>query len=36
MPRIACGLAGGKWALIEPPVVEALGDKGAQVTVYDR
>jgi O-acetyl-ADP-ribose deacetylase (regulator of RNase III) len=35
MPRIGCGLAGGRWDLIEPLVAEALCDKGVQVTVYD-
>ena len=33
MPRIGCGLAGGKWELIEPLIREALKD--VQVFVYD-
>jgi len=33
MPRIGCGLAGGKWELIEPLIAEALS--GVAVTVYD-
>ena len=33
MPRIGCGLAGGKWELIEPLIREALAD--VQVFVYD-
>jgi hypothetical protein len=32
LPRIPCWLAGGKWALFEPPVAEALCDKGLKVT----
>ena len=35
MPRIGCGLAGGKWERIEPIVVEALVAKGIETTVYD-
>jgi O-acetyl-ADP-ribose deacetylase (regulator of RNase III) len=35
MPRIGCGLAGGRWELIEPLVVEALCQAGIAVTVYD-
>lgn len=35
MPRIGCGLAGGKWELIESLVQEALCGKGVKVTVYD-
>ncbi|MFE2143803.1 macro domain-containing protein [Streptomyces sp. NPDC059456] len=35
MPRIGCGLAGGKWSRIEPLVTEALCAKGVAVTVYD-
>jgi O-acetyl-ADP-ribose deacetylase (regulator of RNase III) len=35
MPRIGCGLAGGKWELIEPIIVKTLCDKGVAVTVYD-
>ncbi len=33
MPRIGCGLAGGKWERIEPLIEEALGDH--RVLVYD-
>jgi len=36
MPRIGCGLAGGRWDLVEPLVVEELGDRGVEVVVYDR
>lgn len=35
MPRIGCGLAGGKWSRIEPLVMEQLCAKGVPVTVYD-
>jgi len=35
MPRIGCGLAGGKWKLVEPIIVDTLGKAGAAVTVYD-
>jgi O-acetyl-ADP-ribose deacetylase (regulator of RNase III) len=35
MPRIGCGLAGGKWERIEPLVQSALSDRGIPVTVYD-
>jgi O-acetyl-ADP-ribose deacetylase (regulator of RNase III) len=33
MPRIGCGLAGGKWERIEPIIKETLGE--FEVTVYD-
>ena len=33
MPRIGCGLAGGRWELIEPIIEETLA--GLSVTVYD-
>ncbi|MFD0268677.1 macro domain-containing protein [Streptomyces sp. NPDC127106] len=36
MPRIGCGLAGGKWSRVEPMVVQALSARGVAVTVYDR
>ncbi|MFB0628217.1 macro domain-containing protein [Streptomyces sp. AB3(2024)] len=36
MPRIGCGLAGGKWARIEPLITEALCARDVEVTVYDR
>ncbi|GAA3504837.1 macro domain-containing protein [Streptomyces prasinosporus] len=35
MPRIGCGLAGGKWSRIEPMVTERLVRRGIPVTVYD-
>ncbi|MEU2390989.1 macro domain-containing protein [Streptomyces sp. NPDC007369] len=36
MPRIGCGLAGGKWSRVEPLVTAALSARGVAVTVYDR
>ena len=35
MPRIGCGLAGGRWDRIEPLVDTALCQRGVPVTVYD-
>ncbi|KFF20410.1 macro domain-containing protein [Flavobacterium hydatis] len=35
MPRIGCGLAGGKWEEIEPIILETLSDNNIEVTVYD-
>ncbi|MFF9456804.1 macro domain-containing protein [Streptomyces flaveolus] len=35
MPRIGCGLAGGKWSRVEPLVTERLTRQGISVTVYD-
>jgi len=35
MPRIGCGLAGGRWEEIEPLVQRCLLDAGVAVTVYD-
>ena len=35
MPRIGCGLAGGRWEDIEPIIDEELVSKGIEVTVYD-
>ncbi|MGH2665522.1 macro domain-containing protein [Flavobacterium sp.] len=35
MPRIGCGLAGGKWENIEPIVQRTLSGKNIEVTVYD-
>ena len=35
MPRIGCGLAGGKWSEIEKIVNEELIAKGIEVYVYD-
>ncbi|AVZ76480.1 Appr-1-p processing protein [Streptomyces lunaelactis] len=35
MPRIGCGLAGGKWSRIEPLIVARLVAREIPVTVYD-
>lgn len=35
MPRIGCGLAGGRWELVEPLVLERLVGLGVRVVVYD-
>ncbi|MEW2246240.1 macro domain-containing protein [Streptomyces sp. NPDC006975] len=35
MPRIGCGLAGGRWSRIEPLITERLVWRGVPVTVYD-
>lgn len=35
MPRIGCGLAGGKWEVIEPLIVKTLADQDIPVVVYD-
>ena len=35
MPRIGCGLAGGKWEKIEPVIERTLGRAGVKVYVYD-
>ncbi|MGI5412774.1 macro domain-containing protein [Streptomyces chartreusis] len=35
MPRIGCGLAGGKWARVEPLITDRLVRRGIAVTVYD-
>ena len=35
MPRIGCGLAGGKWEQIEPLIERHLAAAGAEVVVYD-
>ncbi|MFJ3790574.1 macro domain-containing protein [Kitasatospora sp. NPDC090091] len=35
MPRIGCGLAGGRWELVEPLVTSRLVGRGVPVTVYD-
>jgi O-acetyl-ADP-ribose deacetylase (regulator of RNase III) len=35
MPRIGCGLAGGKWSRVEPLVEDRLVRRGIGVTVYD-
>ncbi|MFE7188798.1 macro domain-containing protein [Kitasatospora sp. NPDC057541] len=36
MPRIGCGLAGGRWESVEPLVTARLSGRGVPVTVYDR
>ena len=35
MPRMGCGLAGGRWEDMEPIIVDTLVKKGIPVTVYD-
>lgn len=35
MPRIGCGLAGGKWERVQPIVESELLARGVRVTVYD-
>ncbi|MFC5750792.1 macro domain-containing protein [Actinomadura rugatobispora] len=35
MPRIGCGLAGGKWSKIEPLITTRLTAHSIEVTVYD-
>jgi O-acetyl-ADP-ribose deacetylase (regulator of RNase III) len=35
MPRIGCGLGGGKWEFIEHIISQELSAKGIPVTVYD-
>ncbi|MFI2369288.1 macro domain-containing protein [Streptomyces sp. NPDC018833] len=35
LPRIGCGLAGGRWSRIEPLIAERLTARGIDVTVYD-
>lgn len=35
MPRIGCGLAGGRWSRVEPLVRTRLVSRGIPVTVYD-
>ncbi|MDF3143034.1 MULTISPECIES: macro domain-containing protein [unclassified Streptomyces] len=35
MPRIGCGLAGGKWPRVEPLITDRLVRRGVAVTVYD-
>lgn len=35
MPRIGCGLAGGKWEQIEPLIQQSLCSRGIAVIVYD-
>ncbi|RFU41431.1 Appr-1-p processing protein [Actinomadura logoneensis] len=35
MPRIGCGLAGGRWSEVEPLIERHLVERGVPVTVYD-
>lgn len=35
MPRIGCGLAGGKWEEIEPIIKKTLLENSIEVYVYD-
>jgi O-acetyl-ADP-ribose deacetylase (regulator of RNase III) len=35
MPRIGCGLAGGRWERVESIVERTLGARGIDVVVYD-
>jgi O-acetyl-ADP-ribose deacetylase (regulator of RNase III) len=35
MPRIGCGLAGGKWEKIEPLIIRQMCEKDVEVFVYD-
>ncbi|MFG2919383.1 macro domain-containing protein [Kitasatospora sp. NPDC048298] len=35
MPRIGCGLGGGRWERVEPLVTARLAARGVPVTVYD-
>lgn len=35
MPRIGCGLAGGKWSKIEPLITKSLVERKVGVYVYD-
>ncbi|MER7516582.1 macro domain-containing protein [Streptomyces sp. NPDC126499] len=35
MPRIGCGLAGGRWSRVEPLIAGRLSARGIAVTVYD-
>lgn len=35
MPRIGCGLSGGRWERVEPLIRRALVLPGVRVTVYD-
>lgn len=35
MPRICCGLAGGRWEEVEPLLVRHLAAAGVAVMVYD-
>jgi O-acetyl-ADP-ribose deacetylase (regulator of RNase III) len=35
MPRIGCGLAGGRWEVIEPLIVQSLCEQDVSAVVYD-
>ncbi|WP_292008267.1 macro domain-containing protein [Chryseobacterium sp.] len=35
MPRIGCGLAGGKWEMIEPVITKTLLENDVEVYVYN-
>lgn len=35
MPRIGCGLAGGKWDMIEPIIEKSLLSKDVKTIIYD-
>ncbi|HSA53353.1 MAG TPA: Appr-1-p processing protein [Yinghuangia sp.] len=35
MPRIGCGLAGGRWEMVEPLVIRNLVERRVPVAVYD-
>ena len=35
MPMIGCGLAGGRWELVEPLITKSLCERDVPVTVYD-
>lgn len=35
MPRIGCGLAGGKWEKVEPIIITQLAQQDIEVYVYD-
>ncbi len=35
MPRIGCGLAGGKWEIVEDIIKDEFTKKGIDVYVYD-
>ncbi|MGL4609113.1 MAG: macro domain-containing protein [Trueperaceae bacterium] len=35
MPRIGCGLAGGKWEKVEPLIIKNLCEQDIEVFIYD-
>ncbi|MEV6636139.1 Appr-1-p processing protein [Actinoplanes sp. NPDC051470] len=35
LPRVGCGLSGGRWDRVEPLIVAALCQRDIPVTVYD-